>query len=315
MSSHKGPPDKPIEPVDMDIQKKLDIDAQMKKSILLSNPEAIEPQYLLKTEDQAKPKADSTENSLLKSKNKKNEEKFYYDEIKIDNTEENKFKVDSSKQCFAFPANKVENATTNEICKNKAIKKKEPKNYKYEKFNNWKEKKRAAKKFEEIIKRRKPLERFISLQIATDISTGISRSMRKLMPIDDNIIPQEVQKPSEIYSLNSIREDKVRTIKNMIANERQKLQQKKTLRYQLLNTWRGSGIEFSGKSWTTTNERLLTVQPSEEEFEQLVANASYKDTDYKNFTSNKKELKFMNEARIVFKRVAVKFWRRVVENQ
>jgi hypothetical protein len=64
LSSHKGPPDNPIEPEDMIYQKKLDIDAKMKKSILLSNPEAIEPQNLLKTEAQAKPKAKIDENSL-----------------------------------------------------------------------------------------------------------------------------------------------------------------------------------------------------------------------------------------------------------
>jgi hypothetical protein len=47
-SSHKEPPDKPYKRAVVDIQKKLEVYQEIKK---FNNPEAVEPQNLLKTED------------------------------------------------------------------------------------------------------------------------------------------------------------------------------------------------------------------------------------------------------------------------
>jgi hypothetical protein len=113
MSSHKGPPDKPMEPEDMIYQKKLDIDAKMKKSILLNNPEAVEPQNLLKTEAYAKERAANDNDSLSQMLNSKSKEKekFYGKDEGKEAVVKVLMKVDPDKRDFADEEHSLESAT------------------------------------------------------------------------------------------------------------------------------------------------------------------------------------------------------------
>jgi hypothetical protein len=301
LSSHKGPPDKPIEPEDMIHQKKLDIDAKMEKSILLNNPEAIEPQNLLKTEAQAKQEAEIVRDSLsrkMKSKlevekedicsNEKNEDaRIITKDIK---------RVNPKKRSFAVSVSKLESATKNEIrCCNKKMYNDESN------FAVWKRKKNAENaEIQDFIFKKVPLERLNTPEMLTGIDKNKNRT--------------SIQETIEKSGIS-----RIITIGLMINEEKRKLELQKLSndrKYKLMKL-RKSGIEFSGKSWTVTNEEIRYFYPSKEDIEYCRQRGmnTYQDEDYSQLMITEDELDFMNAVRKIYKEVSLEMMQHVIDKQ